>query len=77
MLQAIKEQVTVKKGGLIELSLHPELPVGTQAEVFIVLKEIKKKPVSLISFIGKGKGCFKTAEEVDNYIRKERDSWEL
>ncbi|CAN5237049.1 hypothetical protein BH10PSE19_BH10PSE19_14400 [soil metagenome] len=42
MLQTIKEQVTVKKGGFIELTPHPELPVGTEAEVFIVLKKIKK-----------------------------------
>lgn len=34
------------------------------------------EPGSLLELIGKGKGCFKSAEEVDAFIRAERDAWE-
>lgn len=30
----------------------------------------------LTSFIGAAKGCFATPEEVDQFIRQERDAWE-
>ncbi|MEH2239907.1 hypothetical protein [Nostoc sp.] len=45
----------------------------------IVLLELppehSEKP--LTSFIGSAKGSFTTPEEVDKFIRQERDAWEL
>ncbi|MBO1349988.1 MAG: hypothetical protein EBE86_022585 [Hormoscilla sp. GUM202] len=35
------------------------------------------KPKSLRAIIGTGKGCFKTPQEADEFIRKERDKWSL
>jgi hypothetical protein len=33
-------------------------------------------PPDILSLIGKGKGCFNSATEVDAFIRAERDAWE-
>jgi len=35
------------------------------------------KPKSLTAMIGTGKGCFKTPQEADDFIRSERDKWSL
>lgn len=32
-------------------------------------------PAPLASFLGAGKGCFETAEEIDAFLRGERDAW--
>ena len=75
MIQAIKERVTVQAGGKIEIT-HPELLAGTEAEVLIMIEQPLTEPLPLASFVGKGKGCFTSAEEVDAFIRAERDAWE-
>jgi len=64
MLQTIKERVTVKPGGVIELR-HPELPEGTEAEVIIMVEQPGTELPLLASFIGKGKGSFSNASKVD------------
>jgi len=77
MVAAIRQQVTVQPGGLVEVR-SPELQPGARAEV-IVLVEAQNGDQprrSLESFIGAGKGGFGTAEEVDAYIRGLRDEWE-
>lgn len=44
---------------------------------FASLQEIDTEhPRTLLELIGKGKGCFKNAAEVDAFIRVERDAWE-
>ena len=44
---------------------------------FASLQEIDtKNPRSLLELIGKGKGCFKNAAEIDAFIRVERDAWD-
>ena len=64
MLQTIKERVTVKPGGVIELR-HPELPEGTEAEVIIMVEQPGTELPLLASFIGKGKGSFSNASKAD------------
>lgn len=32
-------------------------------------------PVPLAKFLGAGKGCFENAEEIDAFLRGERDAW--
>lgn len=34
------------------------------------------KQYSILDWIGAGKGTWRTAEEIDEYIRQERDSWD-
>lgn len=77
MNQAIREWVTVKSGGIIEIR-RPELPTGAKAEVIIMFNDtVEEKPnPPLSSFFGKVKGCFKNGEEAEAFLRSERDAWE-
>jgi hypothetical protein len=75
MTQAIREQVTVEQEGVIEIH-HPDLSLGMKAEVIVLVEKAPAEPSPLASFIGKGKGCFTTASEVDAFLRSERESWE-
>lgn len=84
MAETIRQRVTIQPGGVLAIQ-HPELPVGVEADVLIqtgdtiVLIEVKRRleeTSPLSSFIGRGKGCFKSAEEIDEFIRAERDAWE-
>ena len=78
MLQAIREHATVQPGGLLELR-HPELPVGAEVEIVIMVEtapHAPETPPSLASLIGQGSGCFANAAEVDDFIRAEREAWE-
>ncbi|WP_409878151.1 hypothetical protein [Dendronalium sp. ChiSLP03b] len=56
----------------------PELPTGATVEVIILLESLpQQSEKSLTSFIGSAKGSFTTPEEVDKFIRQERDVWEF
>lgn len=78
MQSAIRVTTRVLPGGKLEVQLPPE-SAGDEVEVFIVLPE---KPVvetfSAIDIIKQPRDhqIFKTPEEVDQYLRTERDSWE-
>lgn len=78
MATAVHIKTTILPGGKIEISA-PELPSGMQADVFVVIEREeppkKRHALDIISEF-QGHGIFKTAEEVDAYIREERDSWE-
>jgi hypothetical protein len=76
MLSGLRQKVVVQPGGVVELR-SPELPAGATVEVIVLLEpqlEESKRP--LASFIGAAKGNFATPEEVDQFIRQERDAWE-
>ena len=70
-------ETTVLPGGRIEIS-SPELIPGQKAKVWIVLEPALAEKRTLSEILGDYPGgrLFKTAEEVDAYIREERDSWE-
>jgi hypothetical protein len=75
MTQTIRENITVEQEGVIEIH-NPALSVGTKAEVIV---HVEKPPVEeqpLVSFLGRGKGCFTDAAEVDAFLRAERESWD-
>lgn len=78
MANAVHIKTTILPGGKIEISA-PELPAGEQADVFVVIEREeptkKRHALDIISEF-RGHGVFKTPEEVDAYIREERDSWE-
>ena len=75
MIQAIRERVTVQSGGRIEI-VHPELPSGAEAEVIVMLEPTASELPRLASFVGKGKGAFQSAAEIDAFLRAERDAWD-
>jgi hypothetical protein len=75
MEQALRQRVTILPGGKIELQ-SPDLPVGEEAEVIVLVAPPQARRRNLSEFIGAGKGLFKSADEVDAYINEERDSWE-
>jgi hypothetical protein len=68
----IKQVVTVKPGGLIEL--RSDLRPGSQAQVTV---EPVEEPIAdkgtWADFIGSGRGAFGSVEEIDAYIREIRD----
>lgn len=75
MIQAIKKEVTVLRGGRIEFS-SAELKEGVLAEVIVMIPDTPSVNTKLISFVGKGSGAFSKPAEVDSFLRKERDQWE-
>ena len=75
MLHAIRQHVTVQPDGLIQIHV-PEFKAGTIAEVIILESSEHVGKSAIASFIGKGQGCFATAQEADAFIRNERLSWE-
>jgi hypothetical protein len=78
MVSAIRQHVKVQAGGLIEIR-SPELSAGSDAEVIILVEKGEAMPSSsgLSQFIGAAKGIYASAEEADQFIRSERDSWEV
>lgn len=79
MQSAIRITTRVLPNGKIELQLPPE-SAGDEVEVFIILPEKRDVPaLSAIDIINQSREhqkLFKTSEEVDQYLRTERDSWE-
>ena len=79
MVAAIRQLVTVKSGGVIEIR-SPELEPGSRAEV-IVLVDSARAPAAvdqgrpLAAFIGAAAASFTSVEQVDAFIRDERDAW--
>jgi len=74
----IHVQTVVLPGGRIEIST-PQLVPGQQATVTITVEDNKPAGSGHVIDILKslpGHQLFQAAEEVDNYIREERDSWE-
>ena len=74
MIQAIKEKVIVR-GGSIEIH-RSDLPEGAEAEVIIMIQKADETAPPLASYIGKGKGCFSSAKEIDDFLHSERESWQ-
>ena len=75
---ALRVETKVLPGHRIEVQ-GPELPEGQDATVFVVLHgsgEAKKRPLLDILAEYKGPVSFRTAAEVDAYLREERDSWD-
>jgi len=75
MTNAIRQQVTVQPGGLIEVR-SADLPVGARVEVIVLVESASRSKRSLRSMIGTAKKSFANVEEVDNFIRQERNSWD-
>ena len=72
-------KTTVLPGGKIEIST-PQLVAGQQATVIVRVESEQPEKLTIDEHLARanyrGGALFKTAEEVDAYIREERDSWE-
>lgn len=79
MQAAMRITTRVLPDGKIEVQLPPE-SAGDEVEVFIVLPEKRVVPafsaIDIINQPREHQKLFKTSEEVDQYLRAERDSWE-
>lgn len=75
MVRAIRQFVTIRSGGVIEIR-SPDLPPGARVEVIVMLDEPSDPAVPISSLFGKTRGLFKNAGEVDAHLRAERDTWD-
>jgi len=79
MQSTLHIQTQVLEGNKIEID-DPHLIVGETVEVFVVLPVVKKQKVSdilaTIENIRDHRSSFRTAEEINQFIREERDSWD-
>jgi hypothetical protein len=69
----------VGAGGKIELSAPSTLREGDEVEVVLMpIVDSAGHPhlLDVLDSLPKGLGNFKSAEDVDEYLRTERDSWE-
>ena len=76
---AVREQIAASKGDMFEvvvldgnIVLRPQDVVARDATG----PAPRKKGVDIGPWIGAGRGLFKTPEEVDAFIRAERDQWD-
>jgi hypothetical protein len=77
MQSAIKVTAVVQPGGKIEVTA-PELESGGTVEIIILGPEknrVAKRSALDILAEAPGHRLFKTTEEVDSYMREERDAW--
>lgn len=78
MISELRTQATVQPGGLVEIR-SAELPEGATVEIVLFIKTPgpeETRDQNLVDFIGAAKGLFSSVEDVDTYIREERDSWD-
>lgn len=77
MATIIQREAIVGPDGKIEINA-PELAPGQHVKITIEPRSapIEKRPAIEILRDSPGHRLFKTAEEVDAYIREERDSWD-
>ena len=76
MQNSLHLKATVQPGGRIEI-IDRQLPVGKSVEV-VVWPSPEPSGQSVHQIISEAPGglLFKTAKEVDDYIKEERDSWD-
>lgn len=78
MQSAIRITTKVLSGNKVEIELPPG-SIGEEVEVIVLLPEKPAQSRSAIDIINEARNrqqTFKNPEEVDQYIREERDSWE-
>ena len=76
MQKAIHITTTVLPGGRIEI-VDKKLPVGESVNV-VVLRSNRAEQRSALDILKEAPGqhLFKTAEEVESYLKNERTSWD-
>lgn len=80
MLQTIVRANTIVQSEGQIIITDPALRIGEEVEVFILLPtkydEEYRPAVEIFRELG-GHRLFQTADEVDQYIREERESWDF
>ena len=74
MKEAFSREVTIQPGGVVRIE-SPDLPAGARARVVVIVEDPGSEPPPLASLAGRSKSCFKSAAEVDAFMRQERDAW--
>ena len=75
----VRKRTTVQPGGQIMVS-DPTLHTGASVEVLILVSDEQEEPrQSVLDVLNSVPGhvLFKTAEEVEQYLREERASWDF
>ncbi len=78
MQTAVRFTGTVQPGGRVEVS-SPQLPSGKTVEIIVQFPseaDTPRRSVTDILAEAPGQLAFPTAEDVNAYIREERDAWE-
>jgi hypothetical protein len=77
MVMALQIQTTILPGHRIEIPA-PELPEGRTATVVVFVDEapLPKRRLCDILADYAGRQLFRSAEEVDDYLRTEHESWD-
>jgi hypothetical protein len=78
MEPALHISTTVLRGNKIEITA-PDLKEGDSVDVFVFPSEVGRDPhSSALEIIGalKGHRLFQSVEEVDRYLRQEREAWD-
>jgi hypothetical protein len=77
MTRILQYTTTVLPGHRIEIQV-PELPEGRVATVVVQVEEetMPRRRLSEVLAGYPGRQLFGSAEEVDAYLREERDSWD-
>ena len=76
MQKALHLKTTVLPGGKIEI-VDQALPVGESVDV-VVSQSPESAGRSAVDILAEAPGhlLFKTAEDVESYLKEERDSWD-
>lgn len=78
MQSALHFKTQVLPNGKIEIESH-DLDIGDIVDVFVISPQkssVKQNSIEDIIKDLPGQEIFKTAQEVDEYLKAERDSWE-
>jgi hypothetical protein len=77
MTQVLQLQTTILPGHRIEIQ-SSELPEGRSATVLVLVDEVElpKRRLSEVLAGYQGGQLFRSAEEVDAYLRAEREAWD-
>jgi hypothetical protein len=77
MAATFQVQTIIQPGHRIEIQA-PELPEGRAVTVLVLVDEpaLPKRRLSDILADYPGGQLFRSAEEVDNYLRAEREAWD-
>ena len=76
MQRVLRLTTTVLPGGKVEI-VSPELEAGQTVDV-VVLRQAPAQRRSAVDILAEAPGqrLFKTAQEVDDYVKEERASWD-
>jgi len=77
MRNALHLEATVKPGGRVEVA-DPELQTGSTVDVFVLPRGRSRARRSALDILAEAPGhrLFKTPEDVDEYLRQEREAWD-